>query len=191
MARGEVHKSKAERNKSLTERVYSMLHGENIKQCLQCGTCSATCPVSYAMDYTPRQIIAALRAGQLDKVLTSNTQWICASCYYCTVRCPANIKFTDLMYELKRLSIKYGMDRDDASILYQTFADTMNKYGRSAEAKLMLGYNIRVNPFRLLKMMPFGLKMFGKGRLPLRAEKIEGRQDIQKMLKYLKEKGEA
>ena len=87
--------------------VYGIPGGEKIKLCQQCGTCSGSCPTSYLMDYTPREIIAAFRAGQLDKVLKSNTIWLCTSCYSCTVRCPAGIKLTDIMYELKRLAIKY------------------------------------------------------------------------------------
>lgn len=76
----------------------AIVHREELLKCIQCGTCSASCPTAYAMDYTPRQIIAALRAGELDKVLRSNTPWLCASCYYCTVRCPAGIQFTEFLY---------------------------------------------------------------------------------------------
>ena len=47
-----------------------------------------------------REIIAALRAGMLDRVLNSNTVWLCTSCYSCYVRCPAGIPYTDVMYEL-------------------------------------------------------------------------------------------
>ena len=79
-----------------------MPRGDKIDQCLQCGTCSASCPASSAMQHPPRAILAALRAGMLDKVFESNTVWLCASCYSCTVRCPAGIPFTEVMYELKR-----------------------------------------------------------------------------------------
>ncbi len=184
-----ANSSNAELNKTLVEQVYSMLEGEKIKQCLQCGTCSAACPVSDAMDYTPRKIIAALRAKQLDKVLKSNTPWLCASCYYCTVRCPAGIKFTDMMYKLKRLAIEHGLDTENASILYQSFVDTVDKFGRSAEMYLMRRYHFKTNPFGLMKMAPLGMKMMSKGRLHFKAEKIEGRRDIEKMLKYMREKG--
>ena len=180
----------AELSKNLIDQVYSMLDGEKIKQCLQCGTCSAACPVSDAMDYTPRKIIAALRAKQLDKVLKSNTPWLCASCYYCTVRCPAGIKFTDMMYKLKRLAIEHGLDTEDASILYQSFVKSVDKFGRSAEMPLMRDYYLKTNPFGLMKMAPLGMKMISKGRLHFKAEKIAGRQDIKKMLEYMREKGE-
>ena len=79
--------------------------GEPLKTCIQCGTCSGTCPVAGYMDHTPRQIIAMINQGMKDQVLESNTFWYCASCYHCTVRCPQEINITELMYALKRYSI--------------------------------------------------------------------------------------
>ena len=71
-------------------------------------------PFQSAMEYGPREIIAALRAGMLDRVLNANTVWLCVSCYSCTVRCPAAIPFTDVMYELKRLEAERGLAKDSA-----------------------------------------------------------------------------
>ena len=94
------------------------------------------------MDYTPREIIAAFRAGQLDKVLKSNTIWLCTSCYSCTVRCPAGIKVTDMMYELKRLAIKYDLWPNEAKnpTMTKIFVDNVHKYGLNHEAGLMMKF---------------------------------------------------
>ncbi len=52
--------------------------GEYIRKCLQCGTCGGICPYGFAMDYTPRSLIAALRAGvkldSTDKIETTTNQ---------------------------------------------------------------------------------------------------------------------
>ena len=55
--------------------------GERLNRCIQCGTCSGSCPVTYAMDYSPRLVIAMFRAGAIEALLRSRTIWICASCY--------------------------------------------------------------------------------------------------------------
>lgn len=86
--------------------VYGIPGGDKIKECIQCGTCSASCPTTHAMNYAPREIIPAFRAGLLERVLRSNTIRLSASCYSCTVRCRSGIKLTDIMYELKRLAIE-------------------------------------------------------------------------------------
>ena len=68
--------------------------GENLKRCLQCGSCSGICPFGYAMDYPPHRLIAMLRADRFDTVLKSETIWLCMSCYACTTVCPAQIPLT-------------------------------------------------------------------------------------------------
>lgn len=166
--------------------------GEKIKACQQCGTCSGSCPTAYAMDYTPRQIISWLRAGELEKVLNSNTMWMCASCYSCTVRCPAGIKVTDAMYELKRLAIKYGFAPRGVTgnTLATVFMKNVDKYGRSPEMELLARYYLSTNPFGMLKMAGLGLKLLKNKRISLSPEKIRGRDEIQKMLEYVRQKGE-
>lgn len=181
-----------ESSPGLVERVLDTSIAEKIKSCIQCGTCSASCPTAYAMDYTPRQIIAALRAGQWERVLGSNTPWLCASCYYCTVRCPSGIEFTELMYALKRLAVKRGIYPQGSPALYRAFTATVDKYGRSAEMELMLLYHLRrLDLWGLIKMAPFGLRMLLKGRLPFLPHRIEGRRDLARMFNYMRERGEA
>ena len=51
-----------ELGRTFLDSVYAIPNGEKIKQCIQCGTCSASCPTSGVMEYGPREIIAALSA---------------------------------------------------------------------------------------------------------------------------------
>ena len=68
--------------------------GEKIRKCLQCGTCGGICPYGFAMDYTPRALIAALRADDWHGVLESDTIWLCVSCFACASVCPTKIPLT-------------------------------------------------------------------------------------------------
>lgn len=52
-------------HKQFCEDVLSMPGGEKIKICQQCGTCTGSCPTSHLMDWGPREIIAAFRAGMI------------------------------------------------------------------------------------------------------------------------------
>lgn len=180
----------AELSDRFLQDVYSIPEGEKIKLCLQCGTCSASCPTSYAMDYTPREIIAAFRAGMLDRVLRSNTVWMCASCYSCTVRCPAGIKLTDIMYELKRLGIDYGLYAKDAKapVLSRGFVKIVDKNGKNDELSLLGNFYMKTNPLGLVRMAPLGFKLFMRGRLALRPSKVKARDDITKIMRRLESK---
>jgi len=81
---------------------------EKLRRCIQCGTCSATCPTAYAMDYSPRQVWRMVQLGLKDEVLNSSTFWLCTTCKACQVRCPRGIDLMDAMISLK----KYAFDKD-------------------------------------------------------------------------------
>jgi heterodisulfide reductase subunit C len=162
--------------------------GDRISRCLQCGTCTGSCPVSYAMDISPRMVIALFRAGQIEEILRSRTIWICASCYMCTTRCPQDIKITDLLYALKRTAMDTGLypDRLPIYLLSKNFVRVVNRYGRSHEMLLLLLYYLRRNPLALLRMLPLGMAMFKRGRIALLPKKIKGIQTIRQMLEASK-----
>ncbi len=172
------------------ENVYAIPHGEKIKDCIQCGTCSASCPSGAAMEYGPREIIAALRAGMLDRVLNANTVWLCVSCYSCTVRCPAGIPFTDVMYELKRLEVDKGLVKDsEGAALAKAFADIVDRHGRNVETKLLRKYYLATNPLKVLPQIPLALKMLAKGRLEFRPRTIRGIEGLRNMMAAIEENG--
>jgi len=164
------------------EAILSLPDGEKIKQCIQCGTCSGACPTSHLMDYTPRETIAALRAGMLERVLNSNTMWMCSSCYGCTVRCPSGIKLTDVMYELKSLAMKHGVRPKDVTTpaLQEAFVAEVEAHGRNAEVGLMRRFFLGTNPFDGLRNLGLALAMKQRGRLSLGSSSVspEGQRQL-------------
>lgn len=165
--------------------------GEKIEQCLQCGTCSASCPSSLAMDYPPRAVVAAFRAGMLERVLKSNTVWLCASCYLCAVRCPAGIQFTDLMYELKRLGVERGLarDRTNGVAMARAFRKVVDRYGRSTEGELLGDYFLRTRPLAAFRHLPLAWRLFRRGRLGLHPHAIAGMENLRRMMAAMDEGG--
>ena len=55
--------------------------GVNLKDCYQCGKCSAGCPMARGMDLMPRQIVHYLQLGMMTPILKSKTIWLCAACH--------------------------------------------------------------------------------------------------------------
>ena len=165
------------------DEVYSIPGGEKIKDCIQCGTCSGSCPVSWAMEETPRQIFAMIRAGMRDKVLDSTTIWTCASCYQCMHRCPQEIKITDIMYILKRMAIREDRKRSrNARALAQAFVDTVSRYGRNRETELMARYVLSTNPLGGIGMSPIGMQLWSHGRLPLGGPRVRDIEGLRKIM---------
>jgi heterodisulfide reductase subunit D len=90
--------------------VLGLRGGERITACYQCGTCSGSCPTAAVMEYNPRRILHMLRLGLGERVLKSQAIWLCTACYSCTARCPREIKISDAMLSLRRLTVDRGLD---------------------------------------------------------------------------------
>lgn len=165
----------------------------HLELCLQCGTCSGSCPSGTDMDHTPRAIFALIAAGMKEATLHSNTPWYCVSCYYCMVRCPQEIHITDLMYALKRMSIKEGLyhkvSAPEASGFAETFVDYVENYGRSFELGLATRYHLLHHPLDAAKMVPLGLGMWRRKRLDLTPKRIKGIDQLKAILRKAKELG--
>lgn len=84
--------------------------GERLKLCLECGNCSGICPFGYLMRYPPSRMIAMLRAGRYNKLLETDTVWMCVSCYACTAVCPSKVPLTPgLMTSIKEEFLLAGI----------------------------------------------------------------------------------
>jgi heterodisulfide reductase subunit C len=162
--------------------------GENLKFCIQCGTCGGSCPSGPDMDYSPRQLFAMIDVGLRDEVLKSNTPWYCVSCYYCTVRCPKEIPITDIMYTLKQIAVKERLyDDSDAPEWSESFIGFVETYGRSFELGLATRYHLTHSPLSKFSLGPFALGMVAKNRLAFRPERIDGIDQLRAILERAKQ----
>ncbi len=83
--------------------------GEKLLNCFQCGTCTSDCPIARFSDtYRPRQIVRMAQLGLRNKVLSSNTLWLCASCFTCTDRCPQDVEVANVIRVLRNLAAREG-----------------------------------------------------------------------------------
>lgn len=158
--------------------------GEKLRQCIQCGTCSSSCPLSLYMDYTPRRLIHLAREGFKEEVLGSFTIWLCASCYECTVQCPKQIEVTEVMYRFKQRAIQEGRHPRNfpIPILAREFFRMVRADGRTAELRLVLRLFLRTRWRQLWRMRGLGWDLVRTGRFSLRRETIRGRREVAALL---------
>ena len=184
LIRGLAIKLEADLDKDFGATIAKEAHGENLFGCIQCGNCSAACPLSVWMDYTPRKVIAMVRAGFKQEVLSNRTIWLCASCYQCTVECPKGIKITDVMYALKReaLENKIYPRNFPVPILARTFFNEVQRTGRINEIFLLSNYYLRYNIFKMLGYASLGIKLFMKRRLSLFEKGMSNKKEFKAML---------
>jgi quinone-modifying oxidoreductase, subunit QmoC len=185
-------KYEADQVKGFGNEVMEVPGCEQLKNCIQCGTCSGVCPLSIYMDYTPRQVMALTRANFKNEVLRSHTIWLCASCYACTVECPREIRITDIMYELKQRAIHAGIypKRFPIPVLAREFSEMVRKNGRITEMLLVMKLFLKTDWLAALRNWRMGIDLLKTGRLSLATERIKQQGDIARMLEAVSpEKG--
>lgn len=169
--------------------------GEEIKMCMNCGVCAASCPLSMHMDYPPRQIFMLIRAGKRDEVMNSTSIMLCTSCYSCKVRCPRKIPVVDVMHGLAHYAIKQGiLTRRDTANFGREFWNQVYKLGRIDEKELprrvFFAEGLIEGIKNTVKYMDIGIKMVLHRRMKLLPErKIKGIQSLRKMLDKAAEMG--
>ncbi len=82
--------------------------GENISLCIQCGTCSASCPVGTRTALRTRQIIRRVQLGFRDEVLSNKSLWLCTTCSTCTHRCPKDVNPMEILLSVRSLLVEEG-----------------------------------------------------------------------------------
>ena len=177
-------------NPQFKEEVSNMLYaaeGSGLGTCIQCGTCSGTCPAASYMDYTPRRLIAMINAGYKDEVLASNTFWCCASCYHCTVRCPSCIDIAEAMYALKRYSMWKGQYKEGliGPVFSQAFVKTIIRSGRSYEPLLAPTYIFSYGVNKFFQEAFNATNLMLKGRLPLLPPRIKRLENFRRMIAHI------
>ncbi|MFX1254196.1 MAG: 4Fe-4S dicluster domain-containing protein [Promethearchaeota archaeon] len=100
------------------------LSGQNFFACIQCGMCSAGCPIVDQMDLLPNQVVRLLQLGD-ESVLESNTYWVCASCFTCSTRCPKGVKITEIMEALRVYQLRRS--KEGKTILEEIPKDEIEK----------------------------------------------------------------
>jgi heterodisulfide reductase subunit C len=86
---------------------------DRIRACIQCGTCTATCPAGRRTAYRTRQLIRKALLGLRDEVLSDPTLWLCTTCGTCQERCPRKIEITDAITFLRNLAVEAGYMRPE------------------------------------------------------------------------------
>jgi heterodisulfide reductase subunit C len=160
--------------------------GIHVQDCYQCQKCSAGCPVVFAMDYKPNQIMQMVSLGMKERVLNCKTIWVCASCYTCSSRCPNDIDIAGVMDRLRQAALREGVEpaEKEIPIFHASFLESIRTHGRVHELGLMARYKMKTGKF--LDDFKLGWKMFTKGKLRLFPAGIRKKGEIKKFFKESK-----
>jgi heterodisulfide reductase subunit C len=149
--------------------------GENILQCFQCGTCTSDCPIARFSDsYRPRTLIHMAELGLKDRVLNSETLWLCAACFKCSDRCPQDVEVASVIRVFRNLAAEKGL-------IPQVFKE-------QAQALFETGYAYKIPDLRIKKRASQGLPPLPKGNPESVKKTLKGVKFFECMQKPVGEK---
>ena len=137
----------------------------DVNACFQCRKCTSGCPIAYAMDYTPAQIMHAVRLGLKELALTSSTIWLCAACETCVARCPQGVDIVKAMDALRSMCLNEGYKPKEPEVaaFYKYSLKSIQTFGRLYELGVMGRLKLATREFR--KDWRLGLGLFKRCKL--------------------------
>jgi len=167
--------------KTLADRILERT-GVDVRECYQCGKCTAGCPMVQFMDLTPSQVMRLAQIGDAEAVetlLTSTTLWSCVGCLTCTQRCPKELDPAAVMDALREIAYEEGLvPADQRKVLrfHQAFLETVKHAGRMSEVPLTALYKTLSGDF--FSDVTLAPAMLLRGKLPLIPKVISGRKEV-------------
>jgi Fe-S oxidoreductase len=76
-----------------------------VLMCMQCGMCAGSCPES---GITPFNIRTLVRKRQFQRQMDEAVPWYCTSCGECTLRCPRDVKPSEMIIEVRSSFVEQG-----------------------------------------------------------------------------------
>lgn len=159
---------------------------EPVSRCYQCRKCTNGCPVAFAMDLRPNQIMRTIQLGLEEETLRSVAIWICAACQTCTTRCPNDIDIAHLMDTLRQLCLeKYPAAEPKVVKFHEAFLDSVRRHGRLFELGMVARYLLAAR--EPLAHARDGWEMFKRGKLKFLPARVKARAAIRGMFEKPRE----
>ncbi len=138
-----------------------------VQTCIQCGTCTGSCPNAFAMDATPRRLWRMVLMGKAEEIFRSKTFALCSTCYCCTLRCPRGLPLTEAMSSLKQIAAAEGLaPYKDSVRFYKSFMESVRRHGRLREMEFMTLFFLSMkNPLTPLRFTTLGLRLMAKRKV--------------------------
>ena len=157
----------------------------DVRDCYQCGNCSAGCPAAFTFDYQPNQVMRMLQVGLVDRVLDSTAVQLCVQCLTCTGRCPRDIDIAGIFEDLKAVASAQGRDvPEHAKTFNEAFMNAVARFGRLPELYMMgMFYLGTMSPKMAMGDVGLALPMVARGKMGFIPRRSKGAAEVGRIYK--------
>jgi len=168
---------------NFAKEVEAMSHA-NLSRCWHCLACSGGCPFAEDMEYLPNAVIRMIQFGLKEKVLKSNTIWLCVGCNTCSMECPNSVDMAAIMDALRQMALLEQSDIAEPGILsfHRAVIHSIFRHGRTHKLEIMMKYKFSEKD--LFSDIDLGMKMLAKRKLDLLPSKVKDKKSIKSLFKF-------
>jgi heterodisulfide reductase subunit C len=155
--------------------------GVNPATCYPCGKCSAGCPMASDSDLRPHQVMRRVVYAARERALRDESIWLCLTCETCSTRCPNNCDPARVIDAVREIAFESGqavMPRNIGAF-HKAFLEQIRSNGRLHEVGLVMDYKLKTGD--LMKDVTNAPGMFTRGKLGLRAHRIDGVNEVKRI----------
>ncbi len=157
------------------------LTGLDPAKCYQCGKCSAGCPMASEMDLKTHEMIRLLQLDIGERLLSSESIWMCLTCETCTTRCPNMFDPAAVIDALREIALREHPSFVPRRIaaFHSAFLDQIRTHGRVFEFGLVASYKLRSGAlFADVESVP---GMMARGKLGMTPKRIKGLRELRRI----------
>ena len=87
----------------------SIVEKHELFGCIQCGRCTAGCPVNLKSSLNIRRLLYKATIGEVSDIISQGIElWDCTLCSTCGIRCPRGLKPNDVIIDLRNILVEEG-----------------------------------------------------------------------------------
>jgi Fe-S oxidoreductase/coenzyme F420-reducing hydrogenase delta subunit len=83
----------------------------HLYECLECGRCTAVCPVAKTHLFSPRRLLSKGISSGINSFAGDSSIWACLTCKLCENVCPTNIPYSELNLAARTISNHLSVEK--------------------------------------------------------------------------------